>query len=62
MQGLFLTNRGRPDIHTEIAFLHTQVQECNEEEWEKIIQLMKYLNGTKDLVLTLSADQLNILK
>ena len=61
-QGLFLTKRGRPDIHTEILFLFTQVQDPNEEDWEKLIRLMKYLNGTKDLVLTLSAEQLNILK
>ena len=61
-QGLFLTKRARPDIHTGIAFLCTWVWGPNEEDWEKIIQLMKYLNGTRDLVLTLHADQLNMLK
>ena len=62
-QGLFFsTKRARPDIHTGIAFLCTQVQDPNEEDWEKIIQLMKYLNGTRNLVLTLHADKLNILK
>ena len=34
----------------------------NEEDWEKLMRLMKYMNGTKELVLTLSAEQLNILK
>ena len=53
---------GKQDIHTGIVFLCTWVQEPNEEDWEKLIRWMKYLNGTKDLVLTLSADQLNILK
>ena len=38
------------------------MQEPNEEDYKKIIQLMKYLNGTTDLVLMVSADQLNILK
>ena len=61
-QGLFLTKRGRPDIHTGIAFLCTRVQQPNEEDWEKLIRLMKYLNGTKELVLTVSAEQLNIMK
>ena len=61
-QGLFLTKRARPDIHTGTAFLCIWVQDPNEEDWEKTIQLMKYLNGKKDFVLTLSADQLNILK
>ena len=34
----------------------------DEEDREKLTQLMEYLNGTKDLVLKLSADLLNILK
>ena len=37
-QGLFLTKRGRPDIHTGIAFLCTRVQQPNEEDWEKLVQ------------------------
>ena len=61
-QGLFLTKRARPDIHTGITFLCTWVCDPNEEDWEKIIKLMKCLNGTRDLDLTLCADQLNILK
>ena len=61
-QGLFLTKRARPDIHTGIAFLCTEVWDPNEEDWKETIILVKYLNGTRDLVLTLSADQLNILK
>ena len=61
-QGLFLTRRGRPDIHTGIAFLCTRVQQPNEGDWENLMRLMKYMNGTKELVLTLSAEQLNILK
>ena len=61
-QGIFLIKRGRPDIHTGIAFLCNWVQDPNEEDWEKHIRLMKYLNGTRDLVLKLSADQLNVLK
>ena len=61
-QGLFPTKRGRPDIHTGIAFLCTRVQQPNEEDWDKLMRLMKYMNGTKELVLTLSAEQLNTLK
>ena len=44
-QGLFLTKRGRPDIHTGITFLCTRVQQPNEEDWEKLMRLMKYMNG-----------------
>ena len=46
-QGLFLTRRGMPDIHTGIAFLCTRVQQPNEEDWEKLMRLMKYMNGKK---------------
>ena len=59
-QGLFLTKRGRTDIHTGIAFQCSQVQDPNEEDWEKLIRLMNYLNGTKDLVLTLSAEYIEM--
>ena len=61
-QGLFLTKRGQPDIHTGIAFQCMRVQDPNEDDWENLIQLMKYLNGTIELVLKLSAEQLNIFK
>ena len=37
-----------------------RVQQPNEEDWEKLYRLMKYVNGTKELVLTLSAEQLKI--
>ena len=42
----FLLRDERPDIHTEILFLFTQVQDPNEKDWEMLIRLMKYLNGT----------------
>ena len=38
------------------------MQDPNDGEWEELIRLMKYLNGTKYLVLTLGAEWLNILK
>ena len=38
------------------------MKEPDTDDWEKILRLMKYLNGTRELVLTLSADALDILK
>jgi hypothetical protein len=61
-QGLFLTKRARPDISTCIAYLCTRVKEPDTDDWEKLLRLMKYLNGTREMVLMLSADALNILK
>ena len=61
-KGLFLCKRARPDIQTTIVFLSTRVKEPDEDDWKKLRHLILYLNGTKDLVHTLSADHACILK
>jgi hypothetical protein len=61
-KGLFLCKRARPDIHPTIAVLCTRVKQPNESDWQKLIRLMKYLNGTRDDKLILSADKLNVVK
>jgi hypothetical protein len=45
-----------------VAFLTTRVKGPDEDDWGKIKRVLKYLKGTKDLVLTLSADDLNIIR
>ena len=45
-----------------IAFLTTRVKGPDTDDWKKLLRLMSYLKGTKDLVLTLEADALNLLK
>ena len=54
-KALFLCKRARPDIQVAVAFLTTRVTEPNEEDWKKLVRLVKYLNGTKKLKLTLNA-------
>ncbi len=61
-KGLFLCKRSRPDIQTTIAFLCTRVKEPDEDDWKKLIRLLQYLNYSKDLFLTLSADTTNIIQ
>jgi Reverse transcriptase (RNA-dependent DNA polymerase) len=61
-KGLFLTNRGRPDIQPTIAYLCTRVRDPTTADWQKLIRMMKYLNGTRELVRTLSAENLGIVK
>ena len=51
-----------PDIQVAVAFLSTRVREPDEDDWKKLLKMMMYLNGTKDLVLTLSADKANVVK
>ena len=59
---LFVSRRGRPDIQLTIAFLCTRTTKSDEDDWKKLKRLMQYLNATISLTLTLSADQLAIIK
>ena len=59
---LFLTMHGRPDLLTEIYFLCTRVKLPNEDDKMKLGRVMKYLNTTKDIILRLKADNLNLVK
>jgi hypothetical protein len=59
---LFATKRARPDTCTAIAFLTTRVGEPDSQDWKKLVHLMKYLQGTKDLPLILRADGSGIVK
>ena len=59
---LFATKRARPDTGTAISYLTTRVREPNRDDWRKLTHLMKYVRGTKELPLTLSADGSGMLK
>ena len=62
MQGLYLSQRGRPDIHTAIAFLCSQLQNPDEDDYKKLTRLIRYLRGTKGLILTLRANNDGIVR
>jgi hypothetical protein len=53
-QLLFLS-RVRRDIQNTIEFLTTRVKQPDDDNWGKLKCLLKYLNGTRYLLLTLSA-------
>ena len=59
---LFVCKRGRPDIQVPIAFLSTRATKSDEDDWRKLRRLMRYLKSTQDLVLTLKADDLTVIK
>ena len=59
-QALFLYKRGRPNIIPGVVFLMTQVTEPTQEDWKKLIKMMKFFNQTKDDILTLEAKNLEI--
>ena len=51
---LYMAKRARPDILTAVCYLTTRVLKPNEEDRGKLLRVVKYLNGTKDLALRLS--------
>jgi hypothetical protein len=57
-QLLFLS-RVRRDIQTTVAFLTTRVKKPDEDDWGKLKRVLRYLNSTRSLRLTLSADSLS---
>ena len=61
-KALFATKRARPDIHISVAFLTTRVIFPNGDDWNKLLRMMRYLRGTKELPLILSTDSTNIVK
>ena len=61
-KSLFATKQARPDIHMSVAFLTTRVICPDEDDCNKLLRMMRYLRGTKELPLILSADSTNIVK
>jgi hypothetical protein len=59
---LFLCKRRQPDIQTAIVFLCTRVQQPTRHDYNKLARVIKYLRKTSDLVLRLSAENLNVVK
>ena len=53
---LFMAKRTRPDIMTAIAFLCTRVKCPDVHDWKKLARVMKYLQVTPFLPLTLGWD------
>ena len=59
---LFVSTRARPDIHVAISFLTSRVTKADIDDWKKLRRLLSYINNTLDLVLTLSATNMNVVK
>ncbi len=60
-QLLFMATRSRRDIQTALAFLTTRIKNSDKDDWGKL-KLLKYLNGMRDMKLTISVNDLGILK
>ena len=54
---LYLCKRVRPDLLTAVSFLSTRVQHPTEQDWHKLDRVLKYLNQSKDICLTLRCNE-----
>jgi len=61
-KALFACKRARPDIQPTVAALCTRVKEPNQDDWNKLIRLLKFINGMREDRLYLSADDLSGIK
>ena len=61
-QLLFACSRARKDIQTAIAFLTTRVKAPDEDDWDKLKRVLRYVKGTINMKLILRADSLNVVK
>jgi hypothetical protein len=59
---LFVAKRARPDIQVPIAFLTSRVTNADEDDWKKLKRLLEYLHSTANMPLTLSIDNLSVIK
>ena len=50
---LFLAKRSRPDLLLTTSFLSTRVQQPTIQDENKLNKLLKYINGTKNIYLTI---------
>ncbi len=44
-----------------MSFLTTRVKDPDEDDWKKLVRVLKYLNGTPYMKLTLVADEMNFI-
>jgi hypothetical protein len=59
---LFLSKRARPDLQQAVGFLTTRVKGPDVDDWKKLKRVMQYLRGTKNMKLTLEADNTHVVK
>ena len=53
---MYLSQRARPDIQTAVSYLSGRLQAPYQNDYLKLARMMKYLQATPDLTLTLSSD------
>ena len=62
VQLMYLSQRGRPDIRTAVAFLSSHVSNPDQDDYMKLGKVIKYLEYTMNLILRLQVDESNLLQ
>jgi hypothetical protein len=62
MQLQYLSQRGRPDVRTAVSFLCKRVSSPDEDDYKKLIRVMRYLQSTVYLKLRLESDGSGIIR
>ena len=60
-QLLFLSGRACHYIQTAVAFLTTQVKAQDEDNWEELRKMLKYLHGIIGLKLSLAVEDADLI-
>jgi hypothetical protein len=61
-KGLFLCKKGWREIQPAIAYLCTQVQDPDNQDWNKLVKLLGFWKYKKDDVLSLDGDNISEIK
>ena len=59
---LWLGSMARPDILVALSFLGKRTTKADEDDQKKLERLLSYLKRTRELVLTLGVDTMNVVK
>ena len=62
MQGLYLSQRGCPDIRTAISFLCSRLKCPDEDDYKKLTRLIRYLRHTLSICLVLGKDDTGVVR
>ena len=62
MQGLYLSQCGRPDIRTAISFLCSRLKCPDEDDYKKLTRLIRYLRHTLSICLVLGKDDTGVVR
>lgn len=59
---LFVVKKAQPDAQVPISFLASRVTCADEDDWKKLKRLLQYLHGSANMPLTLSIDNVSVIK